>query len=84
MDNTERLTRGEYLVGVSFNPGKNPQVDELKRKAADFIDAIERVHIEGGFKSKAQENEVGRCKALAITHAETAAMFCVKAATKPV
>lgn len=32
------MTLGEYRVGISFNPSSNPQVDALKRAAADWID----------------------------------------------
>ncbi len=32
------LTYGEEMVGLSFNPSNMPEVDRLKRTAADFID----------------------------------------------
>jgi hypothetical protein len=68
------MTLGEYKVGITFNPGGNPQVDTLKRLAAAFIDEI---------NSFASDNpEVGRLKALAMTNAEDAAMWAVKAVTK--
>lgn len=34
------MTLGEYRVGISFNPSSNPQVDAIKRAAADFIDLL--------------------------------------------
>jgi hypothetical protein len=71
------MTTGEYRVGISFNPGGNVLVDKLKRAAADFIDLVEQ-EIDGG-----SGGEVARLKALAMTHAEDAAMWAVKAATKP-
>ena len=79
-------TFGEYKVGIAFNPGNNPKVDELKRKAADFIDAVEAISqgTPDNPMPDHQYREVGRLKALAITHAEDAAMWAVKAATKPV
>ena len=83
MDNARELTKGEYLVGITFNPGNNPKVDELKRKAADFIDAVEALRNGEQAATKAQADQVARCKSLAITHAEDAAMWAVKAATKP-
>ena len=68
-------TTGEYRVGIDFNPGKNPLVDNIKRAAADFIDIVEGV--------VANDSEVMRLKALAMTAIEDAAMWAVKAATKP-
>jgi hypothetical protein len=70
-----RMTLGEYRVGITFNPGGNPRVDEIKRKAADLIDYInDRI---------AGDGEVLRLQALAMTHIEDAAMWAVKAETKP-
>ena len=78
-------TTGEYKVGITFNPGNNPLVDDLKRKAADFIDAVEKIPVgsAGSETTERQSKEVPRLKALAITNAEDAAMWAVKAATKP-
>lgn len=69
------MTTGEYRVGISFNPGKDAMVDKIKRSAADLIDMV------AGMKSN--NPEVTRLKALAMTHLEDAAMWAVKAATKP-
>jgi hypothetical protein len=72
-------TTGEYRVGISFNPGGNEMVNKIKRSAADLIDLIETIpQPEPG-----QDYEVSRLKALALTHIEDAAMWAVKAATKP-
>ena len=76
-------THGEYLVGISFNPGGNPDVNDVKRKAADLIDAIKALRNDEEAASTRQSAEAARCKSIAITHVETAAMFAVKAATKP-
>jgi hypothetical protein len=70
------MTLGEYRVGISFNPSKNPAVDEIKRAAADLIDLIDDI------KSGDDSKEIPRLKALAMTHIEDAAMWAVKAATK--
>ena len=77
------LSKGEYLVGITFNPGNNPTVDILKRKAADFIDTVEALRNGEEAASKAHADQVARLKSLAITHIEDAAMWAVKAATKP-
>lgn len=34
------LTYGEKAVGITFNPGGNPDVEKVKRQAADLIDTI--------------------------------------------
>jgi hypothetical protein len=69
------VTKGEYLVGITFNRGGNQMVDKIKRASADLIDLVENI--------KSDNPEVGRLKALAATHYEDAAMWAVKAATKP-
>ena len=71
------MTLGEYRVGISFNPGKNPLVDRIKAAAADLIDMI------GDISDDNTTGEVKRLKALAMTHVEDAAMWAVKAVTKP-
>jgi hypothetical protein len=65
------VTEGEYLVGVSFNPGGLESVNEIKQKAADLIDCIDTHGIDP------------RTRALAITNIEQGAMWAVKSATKP-
>lgn len=70
------MTLGEYKVGISFNPSSNPDVDELKQKAADFIDFCEHA------RSVYSIPEAQRLLSLAQTHAEDAAMWAVKAVTK--
>jgi len=72
------MTLGEYRVGISFNPGGNEAVNEIKRAAADLIDYINDMPV-----NMEAAGEVARLKALAITHIEDAAMWAVKAATKP-
>jgi hypothetical protein len=68
-------TKGEYRVGISFNPSKSEMVDKIKQLAAEAIDLIETIpdHDEG---------EIRRLKAQAQTCTEDAAMWAVKAATK--
>lgn len=73
------MTKGEYRVGVSFNPSKNATVDVIKAKAAELIDLIEDIPSDRGSELG---NEAGRLKALAQTEIESAAMWAVKAATK--
>lgn len=74
------MTKGEYRVGIAFNPSNDDMVGQIKRKAADLIDLIETINTDG---ETDQYIEVSRLKALAQTHVEDAAMWAVKAATKP-
>lgn len=73
-------TKGEYRVGITFNPSASGLVDEIKRKAADLIDLIDSIPSD---RESERGNETGRLKALAQTEIESAAMWAVKAATKP-
>lgn len=73
------MTKGQYRVGVSFNPSQSSMVDEIKKQAANLIDMIDAIHSD---RTSDLGNEVGRLKALAQTEIESAAMWAVKAATK--
>jgi len=68
------MTKGEYRVGITFNPSADDLVNQIKRQAADLIDLIETV--------PADCAERIRLKALAQTQVEDGAMWAVKAATK--
>ena len=58
------LTKGEYRVGISFNPSGFPEVDRVKRLSADLIDEIEKI-------AQASSNgEVKRVCAIAQTEIE--------------
>lgn len=75
------LTKGEYRVGIAFNPSADSKVDLIKRMAADLIDLIETIEASNK-QDGAQVTEVIRCKSLAQTAVEEGAMWAVKAATK--
>ncbi len=64
-------TEGQHRVGVSFNPGKSPDVDHIKAEAASLIDFV----LEYG------KDE--RCTSIAVEQIESAAMWAVKSVTKP-
>ena len=76
------MTKGEYRVGIDFNPSGDDMVGQIKRKAADLIDLIETIPV-ALIANEDQHQEVKRLKALAQTEVENAAMWAVKAATKP-
>lgn len=72
-------SKGEFRVGVDFNPSGDPVVNEIKQKGAEFIDLVSSIPSAG---QTPLQNEKGRLKALAQTSAEEAVMWAVKAATK--
>jgi hypothetical protein len=67
--------KGEYAVGVGFNPSGSGEVYLLKRAAAGLIDMV-------NVAGDPNVREVGRLQALARTSFEEGAMWAVKAATK--
>jgi hypothetical protein len=83
------MTKGEYRVGINFNPSADDMVGKIKRAAADLIDLIETINDDSRNQYDDREaeetvnQEVKRLKALAQTEIESAAMWAVKAATKP-
>ena len=66
------MTKGEYRVGVTFNPSNDSLVAKIKRAAADLIDLVDDIGSSDGANSG---SEVQRLKALAQTHIEDAAMW---------
>lgn len=69
------LTFGEKAAGVSFNPSKDPAVDECKRLFADIIDIC------NDSRSECGRGEKARYFSKAISHSEDAQMNAVKAIT---
>lgn len=74
------MTKGEYRVGIAFNPSNDDMVGRIKRAAADLIDLVESIKASTDGHDTAVE--VIRLKSLAQTEIESAAMWAVKAATK--
>lgn len=76
MSQAEReLTFGEKAVGLNFNPGGNPVVNDLKACYAQVIDRAKAV------RDASDDPEVKRMASIAITEAQTSQMWAVKAAT---
>jgi len=82
MDNapeTQReLTFGERAVGLNFNPSvgdTNIAVNDIKTKAAAFIDKCNQL------RDLTDNGEMKRMYSVAITEAQTAQMWAVKAVT---
>ena len=75
MSEKRELTFGEKAVGLTFNPSGDATVNDLKLAAAEFIDIC---HAKG---DAATDPAVKRMYSIAITEAQTAQMWAVKAAT---
>jgi hypothetical protein len=72
------MTKGEYRLGI--NPDDDDLVGQIKRQAADLIDLIDSIEEP---KDAKWGGEIVRLKAQAQRELEGAAMWAVKAATKP-
>lgn len=70
------MTYGHDAVGISFNPGQNPDVHYTKSIFADVIDHLHSIREDEG-----ADPEKRRLAAIAITEAQTAQMWAVKAIT---
>lgn len=68
------MTYGEKAVGLSFNPSTDPRVHELKNAYAKNIDHLNH------FRTN-NPGEAARLASIAITEAQTAQMWAVKAVT---
>jgi regulator of extracellular matrix RemA (YlzA/DUF370 family) len=72
------LTFGEKAVGLSFNPSQNQTVAELKAAYADIIDELGDAR---DTASGLDAPEKRRLRSIAITEAQGAQMWAVKAVT---
>lgn len=68
-------TFGERAVGLSFNPSADDNVDKLKGLYADIIDVLHNLRL------ATDDGEEKRYLSAAITEAQTAQMWAVKAVT---
>ena len=73
------LTFGEKAVGLTFNPSNDTDVDAIKRLYAQIIDTLEELRHTAAFIGT--RSEKGRLASIAITEAQTAQMWAVKALT---
>jgi hypothetical protein len=72
-------TFGERAVGLSFNPSGDDAVHLLKSAAASFIDLCHEAR--ESISDSTDDREKKRMYSIAITEAQTAQMWAVKAAT---
>lgn len=68
-------TFGEKAVGLSFNPGNIDVVSICKAEYADVIDRMNEL------RTTTTNKEIARMASVAITEAQTAQMWAVKALT---
>lgn len=68
-------TFGEKAVGLTFNPSNSNEVDKCKREFAAIIDRMNYL------RNLTEDPEVRRMASIAITEAQTAQMWAVKAIT---
>lgn len=71
----ENPTFGEMACGVNFNPGGHVAVEEIKRRFADLCDDL------NDRRAAATNPNIARMLSIAITEAQTAQMWAVKAVT---
>lgn len=72
---TRELTFGQKAVGLTFNPGKSGDVENIKIQFATLIDMLD------GFRNATDSPEKKRMLSVAITEAQTSQMWAVKAVT---
>lgn len=75
MSDTKELTFGEKAVGLTFNPGGNKDVNEIKAAYAQLIDNL------NGLRTISESAEKKRMYSIAITEAQSSQMWAVKAIT---
>jgi len=70
-----QLTYGQKAVGLTFNPSGDDAVAKCKQAFADTIDQMNEL------RNTSDNPEVKRMASIAITEAQTAQMWAVKAIT---
>ncbi len=79
--NPERVTTyGEKAVGLTFNPSGHSEVYQCKKLYAQIIDQMHGLRVLHGGISY-EDREIRRLAEIAITEAQTAQMWAVKALT---
>jgi hypothetical protein len=69
-------TFGQRAVGLSFNPSQDAAVDEIKQAYAKIIDLLDELRTDNPYGK-----EQARLCSVAITQAQDAQMWAVKAIT---
>lgn len=71
----DNLTFGQKAVGLNFNPNGDDAVGQCKQTFANAIDQL------NDLRNSTENGEVKRLCSVAITEAQTAQMWAVKAIT---
>ena len=71
----KELTYGQKAVGLTFNPSGNVEVESLKTAYAEIIDHM------NDLRNLTKSPEIKRLASVAITEAQTAQMWAVRAVT---
>ena len=71
----KELSFGQKAVGLTFNPGGNPEVTACKELYANLIDKLNEA------RNSAEGAEKKRMYSVAITEAQSSQMWAVKAIT---
>jgi len=74
-NSTREMTFGEKACGVSFNPGGLENVASIKADFAAIVDKLNNT------RDASTNQEVKRMLSIAISEAQTAQMWAVKAVT---
>ena len=75
-ENTRPMTYGEKAVGLTFNPSNDDAVAQCKAEFAKVIDRMNELR-----QAVNTNPEITRMCSIAITEAQTAQMWAVKAIT---
>ena len=75
MTDEREMSYGEQAVGLTFNPSNSHEVDKCKQEFAAVIDRMNYL------RNLTDNAEVKRMASIAITEAQTAQMWAVKAIT---
>lgn len=84
MEENKELTYGQKAVGLTFNPSNDPKVQKIKELYAEIIDICNEVRhtVSGdGADNGIEAAEKRRLASIAITQAQDAQMWAVKAIT---
>lgn len=79
----QELTYGQKAVGLSFNPSNNPSVQTIKTQYASIIDSLNQAIAEMPVNDAGLPSNPERIRLykIAITEAQSAQMWAVKAIT---
>lgn len=77
----KQLTYGEKAVGLSFNPGGNPDVEKIKKLSAQLIDIMDDLRKSQNTLHDGKGSEGQRLCSIAITELQTSQMWAIKAIT---